>query len=127
MLANEITKENLNSMVVRFYTNILKDETVGAFFIKKFGKDMNNAQWKRHIELVSNFWTSIALPDNEYRGNPFSPDRLLMGIDTHTSGQWFKLFYEVVDGLYEPELADLLKERYSVMVGNFMRNLGFVA
>ena len=127
MLANEITKEYLNSMVVRFYTNILKDGTLSPFFVKKFGKDMSSSKWKHHIELLTNFWASIALEDSEYRGNPFSPDRLLMGIDTHTSGQWFKLFYEVVDGLYEPELAEILKERYSVMVGNFMRNLGVVA
>ena len=127
MLANEITKDNLHSMVVRFYTNLLKDEAVSPFFIKKFGRDMSSEAWKRHLRLVTNFWASLAFEDSEYRGYPSSPQCLLIGIDAKNFQPWLKLFYEVVDAVYEPKLAKVFKEGSSMIIGNFMRNLGLVA
>ena len=127
MLAKEITKDNLNDMVECFYTTILKDETVAPFFKKKFGTDMNSEAWKRHIRQLTNFWASLAFEGSEYRGDPSNPSSLLMGIEMKNVQQWLKLFYEVVDSKYEPKLAKVFKECSSMMVGNFMRNLGLVA
>ena len=42
MQANTINKENIESMVMRFYQKVLQDDTAGPFFIAKLGKDMNN-------------------------------------------------------------------------------------
>ena len=39
MLANEITRENIEQMVVNFYHRVLKDDVVGPFFIAKLGDD----------------------------------------------------------------------------------------
>ena len=42
MQNNEITKENINQLVVTFYTKVLKNEKISTFFIEKLGSDMKS-------------------------------------------------------------------------------------
>jgi hemoglobin len=126
MLENEITRENIEQMVMNFYRRVLKDETVGPFFIAKLGDDMSNAYWQPHLKLLVDFWASIALGDPSYRGNPFAPHMSLGELKRETFEQWLVLFYETLDELYEPQVANQFKERSSIIAGNFMRNLGLL-
>jgi hemoglobin len=121
-----ISRENIEEMVTKFYRRVLKDETVGPFFIAKLGDDMHNRRWQPHLELLVNFWSSIALGDNSYYGNPFAPHLALGELKRETFQQWLVLFHETLDEVYEPQVADLFKERSSVIAGNFMRNLGLL-
>jgi len=123
MQNNEVTKENLNKMVIIFYTKILKDEIVGPFFIEKLGNDLKNEKWIPHIELLTNFWASIALGDSTYKGNPFAPHANIENISRAAFAQWLELFYETLDMVYVPQIADQFKQRSTVIAGNFMRNL----
>ena len=123
MLANEITRENIEHMVMNFYHRVLKDETVGPFFIAKLGDDMNNEFWKPHLKLLVDFWASIALGNPSYRGNPFAPHMSLGELKRETFEQWLVLFYATLDEIYEPAAANQFKERSSIIAGNFMRNL----
>ena len=124
MQNNEVTKENLNKMVILFYTKILKDELVGPFFIEKLGDDLQNEQWTPHIELLTNFWASIALGDPAYKGNPFAPHLDIQNISRVAFQRWLELFAETLDVIYIPQIADQFKQRSTVIAGNFMRNLG---
>ena len=124
MPVNEITKENIEIMVLKFYRRVLKDDIVGPFFIAKLGDDMSNEYWEPHLELLVNFWSSIALGDTSYRGNPFAPHIYLGELSREVFEQWLKLFFATLDEIYEPRIADLFKERSTIIAGNFMRNLG---
>jgi len=123
MLADTINKENIHQMVVKFYSVVLKDETVGPFFIEKLGDKLSTFLWQEHIKLLTNFWASIALGDTEYRGNPFGPHTRLQGLKRETFDQWLILFFGVLDEIYTPEVAAQFKERSTIIAGNFMRNL----
>lgn len=126
MLANEITRENIETMVLSFYRKILKDDTVGPFFAAKLGDDMSNEYWEPHLELLINFWSSMVLGDGSYRGNPFAPHMSLGELNREVFEQWLKLFFETLDEIYEPQAADVFKERSTIIAGNFMRNLRIV-
>ena len=126
MLANEITKENIEAMVMDFYKRVLKDDSVGPFFIAKLGDDMTNEYWEPHLELLVNFWASIALNDMSYRGNPFAPHVMIGELNREVFEQWLILFFATLDEIYEPEIADVFKERSTIIAGNFMRNLGII-
>jgi len=126
MLANEITRKNIETMVLSFYRKILKDDTVGPFFVAKLGDDMSNEYWKPHLELLINFWSSMMLGDGSYRGNPFAPHMSLGELNREVFERWLKLFFETLDEIYEPQAADLFKERSTIIAGNFMRNLRIV-
>ena len=126
MLANEITKDNIEIMVMNFYRRVLKDEIVGPFFIAKLGDDMTNEYWVPHLELLRDFWASIALGDMSYRGNPFAPHMMVGELSREVFEQWLILFFATLDEMYEPQVADMFKERSTIIAGNFMRNLGIV-
>ena len=123
MLNNEVTKENLNKMVILFYTKILQDEIVAPFFIEKLGDDLKNEKWIPHIELLTNFWASIALGDSAYKGNPFAPHLDIQNISREAFSRWLELFSATLDAIYVPQIANQFKERSTVIAGNFMRNL----
>ncbi|SFV60897.1 Truncated hemoglobins [hydrothermal vent metagenome] len=124
MPANTITRENIETMVMNFYTRVMKDEIVGPFFVAKLGDDMNNEHWRPHLKLLIDFWASIALGDTSYRGNPFAPHMYLGELKRETFAQWLTLFYATLDEVYAPQIAEQFKERSSIIAGNFMRNLG---
>ena len=124
MLYNEVTKENLNRLVISFYAKVLKDDLIGPIFIDVLGKDLKSEKWKAHIELLTNFWASIALGDFTYNGSPFAPhvqfrDRLSI----KAFEQWLKLFFETLNTIYEPKIAQLFLSRSKNIAGNFIRNL----
>ena len=123
MQAQEITKENIRTMVNTFYIKILKDDIVGPFFIAKLGDDMANEYWLPHLDLLVNFWASIALGETDYRGNPFAPHTQLGELKRETFEQWLTLFGKTLDEVYVPSIAAQFKERATIIAGNFMRNL----
>ena len=123
MLEKEITKANLRTMVIRFYTEILKDDLVGPFFIDRLGNDLAGEIWGEHLDILTNFWASIYLGDMAYRGSPFAPHIHMQGLKAETFQRWLVLFAKTVDSIYEPHIAEQLKERSNLIAGNFMRNL----
>ncbi|MCW8894856.1 MAG: group III truncated hemoglobin [Sulfurimonas sp.] len=124
MLANEITKANLRTMVISFYTKVLEDELVGPFFIDKLGPNLGGQTWGEHLDILTDFWASIYLSDMAYRGSPFAPHLELDGLKRETFERWLKLFFETVDTVYELDIAEQFKNRGTLIAGNFMRNLG---
>jgi len=120
MHANNITRENIETMVLSFYRKILKDDTVGPFFVAKLGDDMSNEYWEPHLELLINFWSSMMLGDGSYRGNPFAPHMSLGELKSEVFERWLKLFFETLDEIYEPQVADVFKERSTIIAGNFI-------
>ena len=123
ILANTINRENIEIMVSTFYKKVLKDDIVGPFFIAKLGDDIESESWKPHIDILVNFWSSIALQDDSYTGNPLAPHFSIGELNHGVFKQWLKLFFETVDSIYAPHLGLVFKERSQIIAGNFMRNL----
>ena len=102
---------------------MLKDDIVGPFFIAKLGDYMSNEHWLHHLDLLVNFWASIALGDTDYRGNQFAPHTQLGELKRETFEQWLVLFSETLDEIYVPSVSAQFKEHSTIIAGNFMRNL----
>lgn len=121
--ARTINREHIETMVLKFYTNVLEDAVVGPFFIAKLGEDIKSDDWKEHIETLVNFWSSISLQDDSYHGNPLMPHFSIGELNHGAFKQWLKLFFETVDEVFIPRLGAEFKERSEIIAGNFMRNL----
>jgi len=124
MLTNDVTKENLNKLVLTFYAKVIKDDLIGPIFIDVLGEDMKGETWKAHIELLTNFWAAIALGESNYNSSPFAPhlafaDRL----SVKAFERWLKLFFETLNSIYEPQLAQQFLARSKNIAGNFIRNM----
>lgn len=124
MLKNEVTKENIHNMVIKFYTVVLKDDLIGPIFISILGDDLKSETWKTHIELLTSFWASIALGEVGYAGSPFAPHIQFSGnLSAEAFQRWLKLFSQTLHSIYEPHIAELFHERGRNIANNFMRNL----
>ncbi|MBU0925923.1 group III truncated hemoglobin [bacterium] len=123
MQSNEITKENINKLVIAFYTKVMKNEKISPFFIEKLGPDMKSEIWQKHITLLTDFWYTISFGRGNYNGSPFAPHMQISGLDRESFETWLKLFFESLDKLYTEDIALKFKERASIIASNFMRNL----
>lgn len=123
MQAENITHENVRTLVMSFYSKLIKDDIVGPFFIAKLGNDMSKEHWKTHLETIVVFWSSLALGNPKYTGSLFVPHTQLGDLKRETFEQWLKLFAETLDEVYVQAIADKFKERSIIIAGNFMRNL----
>ena len=118
-----INIENINEMVIAFYTKILKeDNAVTKVFVGKLGDDINNELWQEHIEILTNFWAMIALDDDTYKGNPLQA-HFDLPLDREMFSTWLKMFFELVDSKYEDKVGIVFKSRAENIAMNFIRNL----
>jgi len=121
---NTITKENINEMVLKFYSRILAEDTdVSKVFKARLGEDLTSPVWKKHTDLLTNFWSMIALQDPAYQGNPMMA-HFDMGLTKEMFPIWIKLFFETIDSVYEEDQGIIFKSRAENIATNFMRNLG---
>ena len=124
MLHNKVTKENLNTLVIKFYAKVVKDDLIGVIFTDILGKDLKSDTWKAHIQLLTDFWASIALGDFTYTGNPFAPHvKLEDRLSIKAFEQWLKLFFETLNTIYEPQISEQFLAKSKIIAGNFIRNL----
>ena len=124
MLANEVTKENLNKLVVKFYAKVVKDDLIGAIFTDTLGKDLKSETWQAYIQLLTDFWASVALGDFAYTGSPFAPHvKLEDRLSIKAFEQWLKLFFETLNTIYVPQIAEQFLAKSKNIAGNFIRNL----
>lgn len=124
MLENKVTRENLHTLVLKFYAKVLKDDLIGPIFIGVLGKDLKSDTWKAHIQLLTDFWASIALGDFAYTGSPFAPHiKLEDKLSIKAFEQWLKLFFQTLNTIYEPALAQQFLAKSKNIAGNFIRNL----
>ncbi|HHD75081.1 MAG TPA: group III truncated hemoglobin [Nitratifractor sp.] len=123
MKYNTINQESIAVLVKTFYPTILADKIVSPFFIEKLGDDINSPIWQEHLELLSNFWSSMALGDGDYNGNPLAA-HFGMDLTKEAFAQWLHLFAVAIDRVYEPRVGDFFKERSQIIARNFMANLG---
>jgi hemoglobin len=118
-----ITRKNIQTMMDRFYSTVLKDEIVGEFFIEKLGDEMISDEWQTHLNLLTDFWASIILGENAYRGQPIKPHMHLEGLKRETFERWLELFFEVVEKFYNKASADIFKNHSQKIANNFMKLL----
>lgn len=126
MQAEKISRDNIRTFVMKFYTKIIKDEIVGPFFIAKLGDDMQSERWQTHLEIIVGFWISLAFGNPKYSGNLFLPHTKLGQLKRETFEQWLKLFGETLDEVYVPNISNMFQERAKLIASNFMRNLGII-
>lgn len=121
---NEINKQNVGKMVKMFYAKVIRDDEIGYIFTDILGDDLQNEHWEEHIETLTNFWLTMLGYSQEYRGNPFAPHMALDGLTREKFARWLEIFHKVVSKVFNEEIANMFKERSSMVATNFMRNLG---
>jgi hemoglobin len=118
-----ISRDNIYKMVMTFYAHILgSNNSVSDVFISKLGDNLNSAIWKKHIELLTNFWATMILQEEGYDGNPVAK-HIDMPLNKESFSVWLDMFFEVIDDLYEKEAGAIFKQRAVNISQNFINKL----
>ena len=58
-------REDIETLINKFYKRIVSDELIGHFFTKVVKLD-----WEKHIPVMYDFWETTLLGQIKYKGNP---------------------------------------------------------
>src|SRR5690349_12351488 len=81
-------RDDIKTLVDRFYDKVKADLLLGPAF--------SHVDWPHHLPVMYDFWSSMLLGDQSYRGNPLQR-HLPLAIDKSHFSQWLVLFKETVD------------------------------
>lgn len=109
------SRHDIQLLVDNFYEKVKVDDLLGPVFA---GLD-----WPHHLPIMYNFWSSMLLGDQSYRGNPFEK-HVRLSITREHFTRWLQLFKETVDENFKGGKADEVKMRADTIAGIFQHKMG---
>ncbi|WP_258103131.1 group III truncated hemoglobin [Marinoscillum sp. MHG1-6] len=103
------SRADIQLMVDEFYKKVIADELIGHFF-----NNVVKLDWEKHIPIMYDFWESMLLQKNVYRGNPMQAHLDLNSkspLKEKHFNRWLNLFEATVDELFIGQNADTAKTR----------------
>ncbi len=118
-MKNDInTRSDIEKLVNDFYGKVQNDQLLGPVF--------RHVDWPHHLPVMYDFWSSILLGDQSYRGNPLQK-HLPLPIEGKHFDQWLKLFTETVNENFAGDKAEEVKMRAESTAGIFQLKLGITS
>lgn len=103
------TLEDVKTLVDQFYGKVRQDELLAPVFEERI-----QDRWPVHLAKMYQFWQTILLGENTYKGRPFPPHATLDVNETHFN-RWVALFKGTIDEYFEGEKAEEAKWRADKM------------
>jgi hemoglobin len=110
-----VQREDIKIMVDKFYDKVKSDELLGPVF--------SHVDWPHHLPVMYNFWSSMLLGDQTYRGNPLQK-HLPLPIDKKHFSRWLELFKKTIDENFSGEKAEEVKMRAESIASIFQLRMG---
>jgi hemoglobin len=117
VLHDIVQRDDVMKLVDRFYDKVNKDPLLGPVF--------SHVNWPHHLPIMYDFWSSMLLGDQTYRGNPLQK-HLPLAIDKSHFNRWLTLFRETVDENFSGEKAEEVKMRAESIAGIFQYRMGLM-
>jgi len=112
-----INRGDIKLLVDRFYDKVQIDELLGPVF--------SHVDWPHHLPVMYDFWSSMLLGDQSYRGNPFQK-HIPLAIQPRHFDRWLQLFRQTVSENFSGEKADEVVMRAESIAGIFQLRMGLV-
>ncbi|CAM1370807.1 group III truncated hemoglobin [Tenacibaculum xiamenense] len=106
------SREDVYLLVSTFYDRIKKDDFIGPIFIETIPE----AEWKDHLEKLTDFWETNLFFVRKFKGNPVKTHKDVdrnfeYNISQNHFGRWLQLWFSTIDELFVGEKANNAKER----------------
>lgn len=111
------TRADIETLVNAFYGKVQQDPLLGPVF--------SHVDWPHHLPTMYDFWSSLLLGDQRYRGNPFQK-HIPLAIGAEHFRQWLSLFHATVDELFSGDRAQEIKDRAYSIAYVFQKKLAFI-
>lgn len=109
------------AVVDRFYASARIDPLLGPIFKRV----ISDAAWRSHLDLISDFWSSLLLGTRRYAGRPMSKHLAIGDLEDKHFARWLALFRETVEALCEPAVAALFVDRAERIAQSFRLGIAF--
>lgn len=111
------TRTDIELLVNSFYDKVKADGLLAPVF--------THVNWPRHLPVMYNFWASMLLAEDSYKGNPFQK-HMGLAVQAEHFDRWLKLFIETVTENFEGFKADEAKTRARDIAGVFQYRMGLM-
>jgi len=111
------TRDDIKLLVDKFYDKVQADELLKPVF--------SHVNWPHHLPIMYDFWSSLLLGDQTYRGNPLQK-HLPLPIQGKHFDQWLKLFRQTVHENFSGENAEEVLSRAESIAGMFQVRMGLL-
>lgn len=115
VLPDIIDRNDVITFVDRFYDKVKGDALLGPAFA--------HVNWQNHLPVMYNFWSSMLLDDQSYRGNPLQR-HFQLPIGTEHFNRWLQLFKETIDENFSGGNASEVKIRAQAIAHVFQIKMG---
>lgn len=102
-------RNDIERLVVEFYTRAFRDELLGPVFV-----DVAKMDLQAHLPVMVQFWSTVLLGERSYRGGAFAPHVQLhaqVPLTRRHFDRWLAIWHRTVDDLHEGDVATDAKER----------------
>lgn len=116
--AEGVSEELIRQLVETFYDRVIRDPELGPIFHKAL-----SGRWSRHLALMVDFWSSVALRTGRYSGKPQAAH---VGLDLTPElfTRWLWLFEETAQEICEPDVAAFFVDRAGRIADSLQIGLG---
>ncbi len=120
MAFNQVGETEIRVFVERFYAAARADAVLGPVF------EAHVADWDRHFDLLTRFWSSVILTSGAYKGNPLAVHKALAEIEPSFFGPWLAIFEATARDTFTPDIAEVFIAKAhriaeSLKIGMFYR------
>ncbi len=100
------TREDVNHLVIRFYSKVREDELIGPIFNTIIAEE----KWPHHFEKLTDFWETNLFGKIVYKGNPMlkhamADQKMAKSFSQEHFGRWLQLWFETIDEYFKGEKA----------------------
>ena len=110
MLSDIKNRKDVKEIIVSFYSSIQKDDLLGPVFNSVI------TDWESHYDHLTDFWESNLFLVSKYKGNPIKVHQQVDKESNHVIDQsyfvqWLKIWNKTIDGKFQGDKAQLMKNR----------------
>jgi hemoglobin len=116
--AEGVTEEMIRQLVETFYDRVIRDPELGPIFHGAL-----SGRWSRHLALMVDFWSSIALRTGRYQGKPQAA-HMGMDLTPELFARWLALFEQTAVEILEPDMAAFFVDRAGRIAESLQIGLG---
>ncbi len=114
------TEEDIKTLVDSFYERVNSDELLSSIL-----NQMTQVNWDEHLPTMYQFWSSLLLRSNTYRGQPW-PKHAVLPVNTAHFARWLGLFRQTVDEHFAGPKAIEAKNIAASIADTFQNRMQFV-
>lgn len=108
-------------VVDRFYASARVDPLLGPIFTRV----ISDAAWRSHLDLITDFWSSLLLGTRRYDGRPMPKHLAIGGLEDKHFVRWLALFRETAEALCQPAVAAIFVDRAERIAQSFRLGIAF--